>query len=79
MTKEDKLSSLKETERDINREIVRIREKMDKNLDNMTNPAESQKQFNSIIEELEIRKIIIAEITKDVNDLYQLRRIIKDN
>ena len=77
MTKKDKLKALNETSRDISRDILGMDRKLE-DVDSMTNPAESQKQFNEMKDELNERKIIIEEIVKDIKDLYELRRIIND-
>ncbi len=75
MTKKDKINAINESIRDVDRDILVVETKLE-NVEDMTNPAESQKQYNEIIEELQERKVILTEAKKDIEDLYTLRRIL---
>ena len=78
MTKENKIKAIDESVRDIDRDILGIEKKLE-NLEEMTNPAESQKQYNELIDELQKRKVILTEAKKDIEDLYTLKKILTIN
>lgn len=78
MTKKDKIDALDETQRDIDREISRINEKLENEVEKMTNPAQSQKEFKDIITELEERKVKIGQIKKDIIELDVIKENFKD-
>lgn len=75
MDTSDKLKALSETKRDIKRDILRIERQLG-GVESMTNPAQSQKEYNEIIGELQNRIVVIEEIEKDIKGLDYMKNFL---
>lgn len=73
--RDKKISAVRESIRDIDRDNLRLDRLLEK-VDEMANPAESKKSYEEGKEELCERKDVLKEVIKDINDLYELRRIM---